>query len=209
MKRTALVIAVGLAGSLSAPPTAGAAGQPQPEPPQACAMTGTIEFKPSLVDVIPAKKNGAPGKDRKVKVTITGTLTGCAHRPVPNPGEDPATGEFKAKGTLPSRLLSIVIPQPHPTGWPMPHPSNKVKWKAANGKTIGTSRMPEPKPMTWTVTSATTSSFEGTFSDTSKTFPGSPFDVEVVHPTPTPGGSLSFATAPGKGFNVGPRPEPH
>jgi hypothetical protein len=179
-------------------------------------MTGTVNFKPSLVPAIPTKPNGKPGKDRKVKVTILATLTGCAHKPEPTPN-DPATGKFKAKSTLPSRLFS----QLDATEGPRPFPTDKlkVKWKASDGNTVGTSKVPQPRPSqpipqpcTWTLTSATRSSFEGVFSTTSKTYPGSPFAVEVHHPEPNPTqplSKLSFATIRGKPFDVhAPEPNP-
>lgn len=175
-----IAVAVGLAVPLLASP-AGAVG-PQPEPPTKCAISGLFSFKPELVDAIPPKPNGKPGKDRKVKVTITGLLFNCAHQPEPLPTDPGGGGTLKAKGYLPSRLLSQF-------DTPIANTIDRLrfKWFDEAGKRIGVSKGVPVPAMTWTVTSATTASLQATFSVNSNTFPASSFAVDVTYPEPLPG----------------------
>jgi hypothetical protein len=187
MKRTVLVVLVAFTIVTLDSVAAHAAA---PAAPASCAIAGTVTFKPPLVATIPPKPNGRPGKDRRVKMKIAATLSGCAHEPVPQPG-DPARGVLTVKDVLPSRLLSQAL-APHP----IPDPTSlRIKWRDTSGKQFGISRpQPGPAGAVWTVTSATTARISGTFAVNSKTYPRSPFSADLAYGSiPSPLSTLTFA----------------
>jgi hypothetical protein len=194
MKRTAFIVLVAFTIVTLDSVAAHAA---QPEAPASCAVVGTVTFKPPLVATIPPKPNGRPGKDRRVKVKISATLSGCSHQPQAHPN-DPASGALTVKDVLPSRLLTQAL-----AAHPIPDPSSlRIKWRNASGKQIGISRpQPGPNGAVWTVTSATTATFAGTFAVNSKTYPRSPFTADVVYPIPNPS-SLSTLAFSGSSFAI-------